>query len=126
MPALASRPRFRRIARFPRTVGRGPRLQGPEVGEGEWVLYSNGATQSLLSLLPVSSGWSNLNATGINDSGQIVGQGTFDGQQVAFLMTPDAAETPELATWRFGAYSAAAAAGRMAARKIGRKNSRSV
>ena len=69
------------------------------VGNGS--MYSNGTLQTLASLLPVSTGWSNLNATGINDSGQIVGQGTYDGQQLAFLMTPDA-ETPEPATLLIG------------------------
>ena len=57
---------------------------------GNGFLYSNGSIQSLLSLLPTTSDWSNLNATGINDAGQIVGQGTYNGQQVGFLMTPDA------------------------------------
>jgi probable HAF family extracellular repeat protein len=47
-----------------------------------------------VSLLPSGSGWSSLNATGINDAGQIVGQGTYDGQQVAFLMTPSAVPEP--------------------------------
>jgi probable HAF family extracellular repeat protein len=62
---------------------------------GNGFLYSNGSTEALTGLLPTNSGWTNLNATGINDSGQIVGQGTYDGQQVAFLMTPDSIETPE-------------------------------
>jgi probable HAF family extracellular repeat protein len=59
---------------------------------------SLGTLTMLTSLLNANSGWTNLNATGINDLGQIVGQGTYDGQQVAFLMTPDAIETPEPAT----------------------------
>jgi probable HAF family extracellular repeat protein len=67
---------------------------------GNGFLYSNGTIQTVLSLIPPGSGWSNLAATGINDAGQIVGQGTYDGQQVAFLMTPDAVPEPgTLAVW---------------------------
>ena len=58
-------------------------------------LFSNGTLQTLASLLPVNSGWSNLTATGINDAGQIVGQGLINGQEQAFLMTPIAEEVPE-------------------------------
>ncbi len=69
--------------------------QGQVVGNG--FLYSGGQFLSLQSLLPApsSSQWSNLNATGINDAGQIVGQGLFDGQEQAFVMTPDAGSVPE-------------------------------
>ena len=45
----------------------------------------------LTSLIPSVSGWSNLNATGINDQGQIVGQGMITGQEHSLLMTPSAA-----------------------------------
>ena len=65
---------------------------------GNGFLYSGGSIQSLLSLLPAGNGWSNLNATGINDSGQIVGQGNFNGQLEAFEMTPNAQQVPEPAT----------------------------
>ena len=40
-----------------------------------------------------------LNATGINDSGEIVGEGLYDGKEQAFLMTPDAVNAPEPASW---------------------------
>jgi len=66
----------------------------------------------------VSSGWSNLNATGINDAGQIVGQGLINGQEQAFLMTPIAEQVPEpgaLAIWGIIATTAGA---RMVARKV--------
>ncbi len=62
---------------------------------GGGTLWSNGTTQTLQSLLPQNSGWSNLQASGINDAGQIVGAGTYQGQTVAFLMTPDGIATPE-------------------------------
>ena len=66
---------------------------------GNGFLYSNGTIQMLTSLIPTATGWTNLNATGINDQGQIVGQGTINGQQHAFLMTPS---VPEPARWRSG------------------------
>ena len=61
---------------------------------GNGFLESNGTFQTLASLIPTSSGWSNLNATGINESGQIVGQGLIDGQEHAFLMTPQSVPEP--------------------------------
>jgi hypothetical protein len=54
-------------------------------------LYDQGTTYQLLTLVePVSAqGWSQLNtAYSINDSGQIVGEGVFNGQVRAFLATP--------------------------------------
>jgi uncharacterized membrane protein len=75
-------------------------LNSSDQAVGNGFLFANGAIQTLAGLLPSSSGWSNLNATGINDAGQIVGQGTYDGQQVAFLMTPEAVPEPGmLAIW---------------------------
>ena len=61
--------------------------------------------QSLASLIPNASGWSGLNATGINDAGQIVGQGLIDVQEHAFLMTPIAEQVPEpgaMMVWGLG------------------------
>jgi probable HAF family extracellular repeat protein len=56
-------------------------------------LYSNGAMFDLNSLVP--SAWTLTEATAINDSGQIVGQGiNAAGQTDAFLLTP----TPEPST----------------------------
>jgi hypothetical protein len=54
-------------------------------------LYDAGTTYQLLSLVESASaqGWSQLaTAYAINDSGQIVGQGSFNGQARAFLATP--------------------------------------
>jgi len=65
---------------------------------GTGFLYSDGQFTSLQSLLPSTSHWSNLNATGINDAGQIVGQGLIDGQEHAFLMTPQNVPEPTTLT----------------------------
>jgi prepilin-type N-terminal cleavage/methylation domain-containing protein len=54
-------------------------------------LYQNGNTQDLNNLIPASSGWVLKEAYGINDNGQIVGDGTFNGATTAFLLTPQAA-----------------------------------
>jgi probable HAF family extracellular repeat protein len=64
---------------------------------GNGFLYSDGAFASLQSMLPVpaASQWSKLNATGINDAGQIVGQGLINGQEHAFLMTLTDNQVPE-------------------------------
>jgi hypothetical protein len=54
-------------------------------------LFDQGTTYQLLSLVEPASaqGWSQLvTAYAINDSGQIVGQGIFNGQARAFLATP--------------------------------------
>ena len=56
-------------------------------------LYSGGAMTDLNSLLPANSGWVLESATGINDTGQIVGYGTLGGQRRAFLMDGAASTT---------------------------------
>jgi hypothetical protein len=48
--------------------------------------------QDLIDLIPAGSGWTLQYAFGINDAGQIVGRGTYQGQpDQAYLLTP----TPE-------------------------------
>lgn len=54
-------------------------------------IYSDGLLRDLNSLIPASSGWVLNVASGINDSGQIVGWGYRDGNvntMRAFLLTP--------------------------------------
>jgi probable HAF family extracellular repeat protein len=51
-------------------------------------IYAGGAMQDLNNLIPGGSGWFLNIASGINDSGQIVGSGTYQGQTQAFLLTP--------------------------------------
>lgn len=51
-------------------------------------IYSQGVMQDLNTLIPAGSGWMLKWAADINDSGQIVGNGTLNGQDHAFLLTP--------------------------------------
>ena len=49
-------------------------------------VYANGIMLDLNSLLPKGSGWELTEAYGINDAGQIVGSGLFNGQVSAFRL----------------------------------------
>lgn len=51
-------------------------------------LWKNGVIIDLDDLLPHNSGWKITEATGINNSGQIIGMGIVNGARHAFLMTP--------------------------------------
>lgn len=51
-------------------------------------IYRNGEMKDLNNLLPSNSGWELNRAVSINNKGQIVGTGTFDGQSRGFLLTP--------------------------------------
>jgi uncharacterized repeat protein (TIGR01451 family) len=51
-------------------------------------LYDGGVLTDLNQLLPAGSGWQLAAAIDINDAGQIVGQGTHDGEGRGFLLTP--------------------------------------
>lgn len=73
--------------------------QGQIVG---YALEASGSPRAFLSeagapivdlntLLPPDSGWVLLSANAINDAGQIVGEGTFNGEPRAFLLTPPVA-----------------------------------
>ena len=62
-------------------------------------LWSNGTAIDLNSLVNAANGWVLISANDINDSGQIVGNGIFNGQMEAFLLTP----TPiPAAAWLMG------------------------
>jgi len=52
------------------------------------VLWFKGHALDLNALLPARSGWILTQARAINDRGQIVGNGTWNGQARAFLLTP--------------------------------------
>ena len=47
-----------------------------------------GGVRDLNELIPSNSGWVLTEARGVNDAGQIVGNGLHNGQQRAFLLTP--------------------------------------
>jgi probable HAF family extracellular repeat protein/T5SS/PEP-CTERM-associated repeat protein len=62
------------------------------VGEsgGQAVLWENGQLKNLNSLIDANSGWVLLSARAINEKGQIVGKGSFNGQTRAFMLKPNA------------------------------------
>lgn len=63
-------------------------IEPPPIGASiDAFLYSNGTMIDLNSLLPANSGWRLTEATAINNSGQIVGEGFVNGQLHAFLLT---------------------------------------
>jgi hypothetical protein len=51
-------------------------------------LWQNGVTTDIDELFPPGSGWTVLSANDINDHGQIVGSGFYNGQSRGFLLTP--------------------------------------
>ena len=51
-------------------------------------LYSAGVMKDLNTLIPQASGWFLTSANSINDAGQIVGSGRFNGRDRAFLLSP--------------------------------------
>ena len=55
---------------------------------GEAVLWQDGHAYKLKDLIPAGSGWRLFEARDINESGQIVGYGEFNGTHHAFLLTP--------------------------------------
>jgi probable HAF family extracellular repeat protein len=61
----------------------------------EAFVYRNGEMQKLQALIDPAAGWALRQAVGINESGQIVGAGTFNGVERGFLLTP----VPEPSTW---------------------------
>jgi probable HAF family extracellular repeat protein len=52
------------------------------------IIYTDGVMQDLNKLIPADSGWALTEAKAINESGQIVGYGFFEGERRAFLLTP--------------------------------------
>ena len=52
-------------------------------------LWEEGTAIDLNSLLAADSGWVLIEATGINDAGQITGWGLYIGQPSAFLLSPE-------------------------------------
>jgi len=67
-------------------------------GGSDPFLYADGKMTDLNSVLPANSGWNLQTATAINDLGEIVGQGTFDGQKSGYLLDLGS-PIPEPASW---------------------------
>ncbi len=96
---------------FPNAINDNGQVVGG--GSGEAFLYSNGTTIDLDALIPSNSGWTLLNATGINDKGQICGNGfSPDGTVHAFLLTPTG-NVPNLSGQFTGAIPIAATFGEL-------------
>lgn len=57
-------------------------------GSHAFVWSANNGMRDLNALIPANSGWVLQNAVAINVAGQIVGVGTVNGNQHAFLLTP--------------------------------------
>jgi probable HAF family extracellular repeat protein len=55
---------------------------------GHAFVYTDGAMTDLNTLIPAGSGWVLTDANGITNNGQIVGDGTINGQQHAYLFAP--------------------------------------
>jgi len=68
-------------------VGRSEQPQGSTYVDHAF-MWSGGKMRDLNSLISQRSGWLLNSAYAINDSGQIVGEGTIAGQTHAFLLTP--------------------------------------
>jgi probable HAF family extracellular repeat protein len=64
--------------------------QSQRAGNSAWraVMWRNGVITDLNTLLPPGSGWVLQSATHVNSAGQIVGNGTLNGAQRGFLLTP--------------------------------------
>ena len=62
----------------------------PWSGGNSAVLYQDGVIRELTSLLPPGHGWFLNHAYSINDAGEIVGDGVFQGATHAFLLRPSA------------------------------------
>ncbi len=66
-------------------------------------LYENGILYNLNSFLPPDSGWTLTSALGINDTGQIIAEGFFNGKPAGMLLTlaDDPPSVPEPGTFSF-------------------------
>jgi probable HAF family extracellular repeat protein len=84
-------------------VGNANTAAGATVG----FVYSNGVMSDLNTMLDASgSGWTVIEAAGINGSGDIVATAVYDGIQHAILLTPDVAPTtPQNLTASNGTYT---------------------
>ena len=65
-------------------------IDGTTYVNGPWsaYIYSGGVSKDLNDLISPDSGWHLEFASDINDAGQIVGTGTYQGRPTSFLLTP--------------------------------------
>jgi probable HAF family extracellular repeat protein len=68
-------------------VGHVTGFQGFATIDGRAILWQNGDAIDLNTLIPEGSGWVLRTAEGINDRGDIVGYGSFQGETRAYLLT---------------------------------------
>jgi MYXO-CTERM domain-containing protein len=61
---------------------------GTSAADQRAFLYRDGVMTDLNDFLPAGSGWTLAYASDVNDYGQIVGMGIFQGHEQAFLLTP--------------------------------------
>jgi len=72
---------------YPNAINNNGQVVGRD--DGGAFLYSAGTTINLNDLIPANSRWTLIDATAINDNGQIVGYGVNpSGQEHAFLLSP--------------------------------------
>ena len=76
-------------------VGRYSATTGDDFPNADGFLW-DGSMHQLENLLSGNSGWSSLLPASINDSGQIVGQGTYNSAQRAFRMDPISGPGPNV------------------------------
>lgn len=92
----------------------GPRLainnNEQVVGYGS-LLWQGGTWIDLNSLLKPSLGWTISGAAALNDLGQVIGQGTFNNQTQAYLMSPDPSQLFRLVVTGFPSPTNAGVAG---------------
>ncbi len=70
----------------------------PTLGDQVAAIWEQGiGWRNLNELIPPGSGWELYYATGINNRGQIIGSGFLNGENRAYLLTPDPAPMP---TWQ--------------------------
>jgi uncharacterized membrane protein len=69
-------------------INTGGVIVGQGGGNGDGFVYRNGVATDLNTLIAPTSGLTLLAATGVNDSGHIVGDATLNGQDVGYELTP--------------------------------------
>jgi probable HAF family extracellular repeat protein len=74
----------------------------PPGGVATATIWQNGVMTDLNTLIPANTGWQLVEAWGINDSGQIVGDGQINGNAQSFLLTPYPTANPQTVSLDLG------------------------